>query len=224
LPKPFSCYNFNGAHKGSFTAGLRLRTVSRRARLCTRAEDKDKEAALNALLKRLDDSANEFKKHQLRAAVVFLSADAQSSATNPAETDPKKLVEEAKNRDALYARLADRAAAFKGVDVAVFPAPGPKDYDLDPKAEVSVVFYNKLRVVASRAFAPGKLSEEEVDKVLAKVKETLSRRRRSEPGFGVRRFDAALFFLGGAVARRERRNKKPKRRNSDALQSVYSPT
>lgn len=174
LPKPFSCYNFNGAHKGKYHCLVCDYALYPVVLVFAREpEDKDKEAALNALLKRLDDAAIEFKKHQLRAAVVFLSADAQSSATNPAETDPKKLVEEAKNRDALYARLADRAAAFKSVDVAVFPTPGPKDYDLDPKAEVSVVFYNKLRVVASRAFAPGKLSEEEVDKVLAKVKETL---------------------------------------------------
>jgi len=173
LPKPFSCYNFNGAHKGKFHCLVCDYALNPVVLVFAREPEEGKDATLNALLKRLDDAANEFKKHQLKSAVVFLSADAQSSATNPAEADPKKLVEEAKNREALYARLADRAAAFKGVDVAVFPAPGPKDYDLDPKAEVSVVFYNKLRVVASRAYSPGKLSEEEVDKILAKVKETL---------------------------------------------------
>src|SRR5258708_3724640 len=159
LPKPFSCYNFNGAHKGKFHCLVCDYALNPVVLIFAREPDEGKDAALNALLKRLDDAANEFKKHQFRAAVVFLSADAQSSATNPAETDPKKLVEEAKNREALYARLAERAAGFKGVDDAVFPAPGPKDYGLDAKADVSVVFYNKLRVVASRAFAPGKLSE-----------------------------------------------------------------
>jgi hypothetical protein len=174
LPKPFSCYNFNGAHKGKFHCLVCDYALHPVVLVFAREseEEKDKDT-LNALMKRLDDAVNDFKKDQLKAAVVFLSADAQSSATNPAETDPKKLVEEAKSREALYVRLADRAAAVKGVDVAVFPAPGPKEYALDPKAEVSVVFYHKLRVVATRAFAPGKLSEEEVAKILAKVKETL---------------------------------------------------
>jgi hypothetical protein len=173
LPKPFGCYNFNGAHKGKFHCLVCDYALNPVVLVFAREPEKDKDLVLNALLKRLDDATNEFKKQQLKAAVVFLSADAQSSATNPAETDPKKLVEEAKNRDALYARLSDRAATYKGVDVAVYQTPGPKDYDLDPKAEVSIVIYNKLRVVLSRAYEPGKLSEDEVDKILAKVKDTL---------------------------------------------------
>src|SRR5260221_248499 len=103
LPKPFSCYTFNGAHKGKFHCLVCDYALSPVVLVFARVseKDKDRDAALNALLKRLDDATNEFKKHQLRAAVVFLSEDAQSSATNPAETDPKKLVEEAKNRRTL---------------------------------------------------------------------------------------------------------------------------
>src|ERR1700730_12981751 len=101
LPKPFGCYNFNVGHKGKFHCLVCDYGLNPVVLVFAREPEKDKDTALNALLKRLDDATNEFKKQQVKAAVVFLSADAQSSATNPAESDPKKLVEEAKNRDAL---------------------------------------------------------------------------------------------------------------------------
>jgi hypothetical protein len=173
LPKPFGCYNINGDHKGTFHCLVCDYALLPSVLVFARETEEGKDAALAALLKRLEDATVEFKNQQLRAAVVFLSADAQSSATNATEADPAKLVEEAKKREALYARLSERSVGFKGVDLAVFPAEGPKGYAINPKAEVSVVFYYKLRVVMSRAYEPGKFADDDVEKFLAKVKDTL---------------------------------------------------
>jgi hypothetical protein len=174
LPGPFDCYNFNGLHKGRFHCLVCRYALDPAVLVFVREPGEGKSAAVDALLKRLEEAVTvEFRKHELRAGVIFLSPDAQNSATNPDEQDPAKLVEEAKKRDALYARLADRAANFKGVDIAVFPPGGPKDYQINPKAEATVLFYWKLRVVMNRSFAPGTLREEDIDKMLARIKETL---------------------------------------------------
>jgi hypothetical protein len=173
LPAPFDSYNFNGPHKGRLHCLVCRYALNPVVLVFAREPEEGKDAALNSLIKRLEEATAEFKKDELRAAVVFLSPDAQSSATNPKEEDPAKLVEEAKRRDALFARLRTRAENLKGVDVAVFPAEGPKDYDINPKAEVTILFYQKLKVVLNRAFAPGALREEDIDKIMSTVREKI---------------------------------------------------
>ncbi len=178
LPAPFECYNLNGPHKGHYHCLVCRYGLDPAVLVFAREPEEGKDAALNALLKNLDDAVAEFVRFQLRAGVVFLSADARSSATNPEEADPAKLVEEAKKREDLYARLAARAEAFKGLDVAVYPAAGPKGYALSAKAEVTVVFYRKLRVIMTRSFGPGQLGDADVEAVMAKIRDTLEPPRK----------------------------------------------
>jgi hypothetical protein len=171
LPAAFDCYNFNGPHKGHFHCLVCRYALSPAVLIFAREPEEGKGAALNTLLKRLDDAVVENKKQEFHVAVVFLSPDAQSAVTNPNEEDAAKLVEEARKRDELYARMAARAEKLKGVDVGVFPAGGPKGYDLNPKAEVTVLLYTKMRVVQNRAYAPGALNDEAIDRILGSVKE-----------------------------------------------------
>ncbi len=173
LPAPFDCYNLNGPHKGRFHCLVCRYALDPTVLVFAREPEEGKDAALNTLLKQLDDATAELVRFQLHAAVIFLSPDAQSSATNPNEADPAKLVEEAKKRDELYARLSARAENLKGVDVAVYPAEGPKGYAISAKAEVTVVFYRKLRVIMTRSFGPGQLRDQDVEQIMAKVRETL---------------------------------------------------
>jgi hypothetical protein len=173
LPGPFDCYNLSGPHKGRFHCLVCRYGLEPTVLVFAREPEEGKDAALTALLKRLGEASEELARHQVHVAAIFLSPDAQSSATNPSEQDPSKLVEEAKKREALYARLAARAENLKGVDVAVLPPAGPKGYDLNPKADVTVVFCHKMRVVFSRGFEAGSLREEDADKILNKVRETL---------------------------------------------------
>jgi hypothetical protein len=175
LPRPFGCYNFNGLHKGkihSFVVDYGLNPAV--LVFAREAEDGKEPAALNALLKRLEQATLDYKGQQLKAAVIFLSPDAQSSATNADEKDPAKLVEEAKKRDELYARMAKRAEEFKGVDVGVLGVDGPKGYNLRRNTDVCVVVYTKLKVVSSQAFdEANNFGDADVDKIMAKVKDTV---------------------------------------------------
>jgi hypothetical protein len=187
LPAPFDAYTFNGPaeHKGRYHSLVTRYGLSPAVIVFAReepdAKKKDQEAGLNALLTRLDEAVGEYKHREFHAAVVFLSPDAQSSITNPTEADPAKLVDEAKKRDELYARVEARAQNFKSLDVAVMPAAGPKQWDINPKADVTVVFFNKLQVVLSRGFRTGELTEAAVAKVMAKVKDTLSPAPKKTP-------------------------------------------
>jgi hypothetical protein len=173
LPAPFDCFMFNGDYKGRFHAPVCRYALDPFVLVFAREPEEGKDAALTALVKRLEEAAADFKKHSLHAGLVFLSPDAQGSVTNPDETDPAKLVEEAKKRTELHARLAARAENLKGIDVGVMATPGPKDYEINPKVDVTVVLCHRMRVVLSRAFEQGKPTDEEIDKLLAKVKETL---------------------------------------------------
>ncbi len=131
------------------------------------------------LLKRLEETVAEVKKlknQEFHAAAIYLSLDAKASAEvdkDKLADEAKRLVEEAKKRDDLYARMEARAKEFKEVDIGVFAAEGPKDYNLNPKADVTVLFCSKHRVVMNRAYGPQGLSEEDVDKIMTRVKETL---------------------------------------------------
>jgi hypothetical protein len=180
LPGPLECYLFNARH---------LKSKEKQAFHCLvcqyalnpailvfvrdREPNKEKDAVIDALMKRLEEAVPDYKRFELRAGVVFLSPDAQSSATNPKEEDPDKLLDEAKKRDAVFARLSERAASFKELDVAVFPGQSPKGYNINPKAEVTILFLWKLKVVSNQAFAPGTMTEADIDKLFAKINDTL---------------------------------------------------
>ena len=59
--------------------------------------------------------------------------------------------------------------------VAIFPNEGPKDYKIDPKTEVTVLFYDRLKVVANWSFEPGKMTEADADAILKRVDEALGK-------------------------------------------------
>ena len=139
-----------------------------------REPEADKDAALGELLKKLDDAVERHKQAYLGGFLVFLSPDARSSVTEPASEDIDKLLEETKKRNDLYARLEERAKPLKYLVVAAYPAEGPKGYNIDPKAEVTVVFYQKLKVTANWAFAAEKMTAMDVDAIVKKLDETLT--------------------------------------------------
>lgn len=177
LPGPFDCYNLNGEAKGRQHClvcefGLRPSVL-----VFARDVPKEKEGALGALFKRLDEAIDTYKDQELRGGVVFLSPDARSSAT-ATEMDPDKLVEEAKARDALYQRLEEQAKEYKNILFGVYPIDGPvmKTYSLDAKAAVTVLVYNRLRVLDNFAFAEGALGEPDVAKIMEKVQQHLKKK------------------------------------------------
>ena len=100
---------------------------------------------------------------------------------------PKKIVDEAIARDALAKRLGERAEKLKHVVVAYLPAEGPKDYHINPKAEVTVLFYSKHKVLANFAFPEGKMMAGDVDNIIRAVDEALATKKPAKEGVRRRR-------------------------------------
>ncbi|MCI0680837.1 MAG: hypothetical protein L0Y71_01930 [Gemmataceae bacterium] len=145
----------------------------------TREPDKATEQPLAHLLAGLDKILAK-EPESLGGFAVFLSPDAHSSVSSEAEVDTQKLLDEAAKRFALVERLKARAKPLKHVVVAAYPDDGPKGYDIPKDAEVTVIFYQRLRVLGNWAFAKGKLTEKAADSILDKVDQTLSKGKKTK--------------------------------------------
>lgn len=172
LPSSFDCYNVNGEAAGKFRSLVTVFYPHPSIFVFVRENAEEKDGALPELLKKIDDAMDQFKNEGLKATVIYLS-DAARNSTNTKESDPAKLVAEAQAREALYKRLASRAMGLKNVVVACYGAEGPKGYNLNPMAEVTVLFTLKHKVEANLAFEAGKLQASDAERVFDMVRETL---------------------------------------------------
>jgi hypothetical protein len=173
LPGPFDAFNINGkkakGRQHCLVCDYGLNPV---VMVFAREPADGKDGPLMSLLSKLDMAVSRHaEENSLGSFVVFLSPDGHNSANTTGEEDPKKIVDEAIARDALTKRLEVRADKLKDVVVAYYPAEGPKGYNINPKAEVTVLFYKKHKVLANFAFAEGKMTTEDVDKIIQTVDE-----------------------------------------------------
>jgi hypothetical protein len=105
------------------------------------------------LLQKLDEAVSRYKNAELRVGVIVLSDDFAKEGA----------------RKELLRRLESVAKDFKQIPVAVDGAMGPENYKISKDADVTVVLYDKHRVVDSFAFAKGKLTEKDATAILGAV-------------------------------------------------------
>lgn len=176
LPGTFDSLVLNGKKKGRQHCLVCAQGLNPAVLVFAREPGEGKDGPLTTLLAKLDEALDLYQDTPLGASVVFLSADAKNSANNEKEQDPDKLVEEAKARDDLVKRLTTRSEKLKGVVVGCFPQAGPKAYEVSPKAEVTVLVYDRHKVLANFSFAEGKMTQADVARVMAKVDEMMKAR------------------------------------------------
>jgi hypothetical protein len=114
------------------------------------------EGSLAKLLQRLDKAVEERQAGHLRSFVVFLSDDLAQ------EESRKSLVLKIEG-------LTKDPLALKAVALAADRADGPENYKLNKEADVTVVVYHHLQVVANFAYAKDKMIEKDVDAIMAEV-------------------------------------------------------
>jgi hypothetical protein len=131
-------------------------------------------------LTKLDETATEFESRAFSVGVVYLSPDARDSTNNAQEKDAQKIIDETIAREKLHARLTKQAEKFKNVIVACHPLEGPKKYNLNPKAEVTVLFYERMKISDNWAFGPGELDAKSVEAIVKKVRETLPLKKKAD--------------------------------------------
>jgi hypothetical protein len=130
----------------------------------------DPDATLVSLLEKLDALVQKNERGRLGGFAVFLADEIKNLAL-----DDEK-------RDALAAALEAKAANLKKVPVALDALAPSKEalgedgqslkeqYKLHDDAQVTVVFFNKYKVVSTWAFAKGDLKEDaQVDAILNEV-------------------------------------------------------
>ncbi len=179
LPGPFDALNINGKKaKGRQHCLVCENGLNPAVMVFVKDQAEGKDGPVNHLLAKLDEALDNHQAAYLGGFVVFLNPAARSSANNEKEADSKKLVEEAKDRDDYLKKLAERAEKVQNVVLACMPPEGPKDYKLNPKAEVTIVFYQKLKVLANWAYPEGKFSDGEADKVMKTVNEVLGEAKK----------------------------------------------
>jgi hypothetical protein len=178
IPASFAPYNLNGKRKGSHHCLVCEYSLDHVVLVFAKEPAKDKDQALTELLKKLDKAVEDYHKEDFRSFVVFLSPDANSSATDPKLADPKKLVEEAAARDKLIGRLLPRAADLKNVIACIYPAAGPKKYAISDKADVTLLFYKDFKVLANAAFKEDEFRPKDADAFMKTVTDTLAKEKK----------------------------------------------
>jgi len=153
IPGPFHDLNINGPHAGNphclvCEFGLRPTVL-----VFVRGVLTDKSAATE-LVRKLDEALDRNKNVELRAGVVILNDDAAKE----------------ESRKELVRKLEASTKELKHVLVAVDVAAGPEKYKVNKDADVTVLIYEKHKILANSAFAKDKLTDNDVTSIMATVR------------------------------------------------------
>src|SRR4051812_8282951 len=112
---------------------------------------------LTSLVKKIDDATAKNAKARMGSFVVVCNDD---------EKTEDRLKE-----------LAKKEGLKKTVLTVVDSKAGPKGYDLDPKADITVVLYNKRSTKAQFAYAKGDLKSKEIEDILSALPKILPEKK-----------------------------------------------
>ena len=185
MPKPFECYNVNGPAKGRPRCLVCKFGLNPAVLIFAKEPEDGKDEAFTDLLAKLDEAAADFEERSFQVGVVILSPDAHDSTNNAAEKDADAIIKEATNREKLYERLGKRAEKLKHVIIGAFPADAavlredpPKGYKLNPKAEMTVLFFERMKVIENYAFEAGALDAKQVEMMVIKIRDALPLKKK----------------------------------------------
>ena len=153
IPGPFHYLNVNGPHASHphcLVCEFGLRPVV----LAFARQSPGDKPQLMDLLQKLDEAVERYKNAELRAGVIVLNDDFDKEQT----------------RKDLLQKLEASSKDLKHVVIAVDGAAGPENYKIRKDADVTVVVYNKHKVLANFAFARDQFSDKDVNAIMAAVR------------------------------------------------------
>jgi len=145
VPGPFEPFNVNGDDAGRKQCLYCKHGDSPVAAVFARTAD---DANLQRLLAVLDIAADKNQKVEMGAFAVYLSDDAKLADALKQQCDKAK---------------------YKQIVLAIDSPEGPPRYRIEKDADVTVILYRDRKVAANFAFAKGKLTSKDVDRILADV-------------------------------------------------------
>ena len=144
VPGPFHPINVTGEHKGEKFCLFCVNGENPVAMVFARENSPE----LVKLIKKIDETTVKNKAKEMGSFVVFLS-------------DKEGLDKE-------LAAVADKEG-FKKTVLAVDNPAGPKAYEVNKDADITVVLYVDRKVKANHAFKKGELSDKEIDTIVSEV-------------------------------------------------------
>jgi hypothetical protein len=133
------------------------------------------------LLEKVDELLVRDQDLSLNGFAILVSPDARSSTTQ-IEKEPGALISEAKKRAALSEKVKQLAKGFKDLVVGYYPPEKLESWKLNEEPGVSILVYAKHRVLANYAFAEGKMTDEDIDRVIKGVEKLMKKQRRPVKG------------------------------------------
>lgn len=176
LPGSFSPFNINGKFAGRYHCLVCENDSNPVVVVFAREPAEEKDEPLRDLLKKLDEAAERHQKVQLGSFVVILSPAAKVNDSKEKNTD--KLIAQTAAWEALLGKLKAQAEGLKSTVLATFPREGPKGYKINIKAEVTVVIYDRYKVLANLAFSGGQFESSEVAAIVKKIDEVLGKGKK----------------------------------------------
>jgi hypothetical protein len=178
VPTPFESFNMNGPAKDRPHCLICQFGLSPTVLVFAKEPADGKDAPLTELAKKLDELTTEFEDRNFSAGIVIISPDGRDSTNNASEKEARNLIDEKVKRDKLYDRLKKRAEPLKNAILSFMPEP-PKKFNINAKADVTVVYYERMKVVDNWAFGPDQMRAEDVDAIVKKVRDTVPRKKKT---------------------------------------------
>jgi hypothetical protein len=180
VPGSFEVHTFNGRYADRFHSLVCENDAFPTALFFLKEPAEGKDAPVKLLFSKLDELVGKYRPMTQYPEVaafsvnaVVVSEAAQTSLSNPKEDDPAALVKEATTRRAFYARMRDWAKGQKNVVVSATVPAEVKAYELNPKAELTGIFYQRFEVLDNFAFAEGTFKEEDVTPIVERIEKRL---------------------------------------------------
>jgi len=148
LAGPFHPLNINGAKAGEKNCLYCANGNNPVVMIFAREPNKQ----LGKLIKKIDAACEEHKKEKLGSFVVFCTKD------EDAEKNAKKCAED---------------CGLKKVILSIDNPAGPKDYNFNEKADITVVLYVEHTVKANHTFTKDQMTDKDVDAIVADLSKIL---------------------------------------------------
>jgi hypothetical protein len=164
LPGTFQPYNLNGRFRGRFHCLVCEHGLNPVAAVFVRGTDDLQ--GLTAFLQALDAAVKKNEKSRLAAFAIFVDEQLPNVVGN----DEK--------REELAKKLDDLAGKLDKVTVALASKKDLEKYPFAPDAEVTLLLYNKLKIVEARALTRGKLTKDAIPSLVNEIVSKLTGQKR----------------------------------------------
>lgn len=174
IPGSFQCWMVTGKLPGRYHSPVCEHGLNPVVLIFSRDID-EPDKPLPTLLKKIDELIVKHPDARMGCCSILLNDGGFRAALEGEDKEgedfSKKLANTSKIKDELEAKLKeiDKTAEFKRVTLGLDSPAGPKDYQLDPEGQVTVLLYNKQVIRGRLVFKKEEFTEQAAAKVLKEV-------------------------------------------------------